>query len=57
MSYFLKKGIFNGLQSLKTNKANGLDLLINDFFLTACNKFVELLTKPFNLILITGTIS
>ena len=53
---FTEKEIIDGITSLKNNKAYELDLIINEFFKTACDKIYKVLTKLFNLILVTGLI-
>ena len=44
------------IRSLKTKKAHGLDLIINEFFKTAPDSLIRIITKLFNLILETGII-
>lgn len=44
------------IKDLKPNKAHGLDLIINDFFLNAPERLLHVCIKLFNLILETGII-
>ena len=53
---FTDKDIVKGINSLKNNKAFGLDMIINEFLKTTCDKITKMLTKLFNLVLITGHI-
>ena len=46
----------NEIHDLKTNKAHGLDLTINEFFKNATDGLITVFTKIFNLVLETGII-
>ena len=46
----------NTIKELKTNKAHGVDLIINEFLKNAPDKVIQIITKLFNLVLETGII-
>ena len=50
------KEVKDTIHDLKTNKAHGLDLVVNEFFKTAPDSLINVFTKIFNLILETGII-